>query len=132
MGADGAQPIQDRNAHLRLLHRRKYAVEIGNRPLQALTQLRFGLPVELVLCQRDIRFALPWIVLRQGEMPHLAGGSGQLHNQLGKLGDRELGRVAEVEWPGQLGGAVHEAHETRRSGRRRSRTSASASPRRRW
>src|SRR5947209_3629546 len=80
--------------------------EIGDGLFEAFLELDRGLPTQAGAGQRDIGLALLGIIGRERLLPETAPASGLCNDFLGKLPDRELVGVAEVDRSGEARLAV--------------------------
>src|SRR5262245_35357875 len=69
----------------------------GQHPAKTLLELHLGLPAEQLLRPRDVRLADLRVVDRQRFVHDLALRAGQPYNGLGKLEQRELAGIADVD-----------------------------------
>lgn len=74
-----------------------FTLEIGYCSLESLPHRVSGLPSKLLLSQGNIRAALPWVVLRRLAMYDPARRVCNLRNELCKVPDGVLVRVAQID-----------------------------------
>mmetsp|Transcript_124397 Transcript_124397/g.265088 ORF Transcript_124397/g.265088 Transcript_124397/m.265088 type:complete len:301 (+) Transcript_124397:130-1032(+) len=86
------------------------ALEVRDGLEEPLTQLHSGLPIQILLCPRDVRPALLRVVSGKGQIYDLALAPRELNDHLRQLLHCKLVRVANVHRPMRLL-LVHEANE---------------------
>ena len=74
-------------------------------------QFDFRNPLQGLSRQRNIRPALPRIILRQRLVYNLGGTAGQLDHSLAQLAHRKLHRISQIHRPHELI-LVHHSHDS--------------------
>ena len=85
--------------------------KIGDGFLQPVPKTHLRYPRQLLLCQRDIGLALPWIIRRQWAEYQARFACGKFQNFLSQIEHREFFGVAYIDRPWEIRPRIHHANE---------------------